>query len=133
MNTVTKTYGEVIAFVQAANAVLQKTTQETKFTWALRRVVKPASDIVNQYNDEIATIDIQNASEDERGNLIKQDGALVYTKENAKKRNTEKLALFRKSVECPCYIATSLPKDLPLQFRDSFEGFVIAPAEEPAD
>lgn len=133
-----KTFDEIVEFSNEAYKFISKAEEEgkanTKLIYALKRI---AGDPVTQKKGtlhkvirkgQIKSRDLQidYASVDDRGNLIKDDkGQYSYTKENKKALDLALENLTNDNMEFEPYIATEVTEDLNEYQKDLFKGFVI--------
>lgn len=84
-------YSEIQDFMEQRSSFEKTNSEETKLHYALKRVGERIVSALKPINKRIslksADINIDFASEDEKGNLLTKDGQYSYTKENTKKRN----------------------------------------------
>lgn len=136
MPKVKTTYEKAHQFLMAAQMWLSKdkSRANTKFGWALQRVLPRVQKVLGQYNDRLEELRIDLCSADDAGNVLKDaHKELVFTKENLKKFNAERQKLYESfEVEIEAYHATKLPP-LTLSEHMAFEGFVIAEGQEPEE
>ena len=117
---------EFMAFAQKRLADRDKEKAETKFDYALRKVLKSCERLWTDYLETRSDIDIEHAATDKDG-VIKRDdkGNLAYTKDGMKSRATALRKVFDETVDVPVHIAEA-PKGLTEEERDIFVGFVLA-------
>lgn len=129
-----KTYEEILAFDRAAGAYLKRQGEkESKLAYAVRRVAKSygrgMQKAKESYDERLQDIDIEHASEDERGILIVQNDSYVYTKEAQRRRlaaqRTALRELLASQVEFEPHFTAQPPDDLPEEVREAFAGFVV--------
>lgn len=136
MSTVKVKVSAVITF--RGNAQLYKQINGGKknaLTWALDRMLKRTEDIQEDYNEDVNDARFELAGKDKEGFIIEEStengGAKYkYTPENRKKLSEKIKELQAKEVEVEPYIATSVPDDLPFDFRDVFTPFVLEELSE---
>jgi hypothetical protein len=123
-------------FNQLATYYLQKNTADTKLNYALKKVQKQCEPVLEAYNSNLQDIAINNASVDEKGNLVhvknEVSGAIIdykYTKEAAIKRKNESKDLYNVEKDYPItpHILRDLPADLAEEQIEIFAGFVMEP------
>ena len=133
MEQVQHTYKSIIRFYNTGNMWLQMNPGKiSKFHHALTRTLKKATDIVGEYNDLLEDLNIEFASVDKDGNILKADDGkeYKYTPRNLTARNKKQRELFLKVVPIDVYYATELPEEFGPMEREMFEGFVIRHTEE---
>lgn len=112
--------------------------QKTKWTYALERMEKRLTDLVEAYSTKLADIQIDHAATEKEGGPILTDaqGNFRYTKEGWRARRTAQKELLSVEIEFEPYYATEVPKDLSQLEKEVCAGFVLreeeAVAEEPA-
>ena len=117
---------EFMAHAQKRVASRDKDNAETKFDYALRKVLKSCERLWTDYLETRGDIDIEHCAVDDSG-VIKRDaqGGLCFTKDGMKARATALRKLFDQTVDVPTHIAEA-PKGLTEEERDIFAGFVLA-------
>jgi hypothetical protein len=121
-----KTYQDVFTFRQVASTWLSAHKDESKFAYALRKVVKQCQPLVVAYQEHLEDLDIEYCSTGDKDVILTDDkGGMVYTKENLRKRNAARRALFMTLVEVTPYLAASVPEDLSEAEREVLAGFVL--------
>lgn len=128
-----KSYQEIFTFIAIANAWMQEHPAESKFRYALNRVLKRAAKMQADYQEAVEEINIDNCSVDEKGIILRETpagpdraGEYRFTKDGLKARNKARTALFRSTVEIEAHLAKA--EDIPeltLEERDYFTGFVL--------
>lgn len=130
-------------FNHVATLYLAKNDGDTKLNYALKKVQKQCLPILEAYNSDLQDIAINNASVDEKGNLLhvknEVSGVVIdyqYTKEAAIKRKNQSKELYnvQKDYDINPHICDVIPADLPKDMIEILAGFVIEPVvdEEPA-
>jgi hypothetical protein len=124
------TYQDIFNFNNTARGYLVEHEKEnTKFAWALHRMVKRAQTVIDDYNEKVQELNIEHCSVDEKGNILENGrGGYTYTKDALLKRNKAQNDLTKQDVEIEPYMAKDVP-ELKFNERLMFEGFVI-PKEE---
>jgi len=93
MTQVKKTYGEMLGLVQALNISLRNganTIGEKK----LQKIAELVKKYIDEYNEKLEDIRLDNASVDDKGNLVLDDkGGYAYTKDATKKLKSEVVKL----------------------------------------
>lgn len=124
---INKTNKEIITFINFAHAYLNANEGESKFKYAVGRMLKRCMTAHEKTQEQIEDINIDNCSEDDRGNIMRDErNQYVFTKPAMKARIGAQRELMRKSVQLEAYISTE-PSVSPLS-PDEFEiceGFVI--------
>ena len=133
-----KTYEQISMFVQIAQSwIARNPSANTKFSYALNKVLKSARERITEYQELVQAINVKHASEDERGNILppaqNSKEEYVFTREALTKRNEERKKLFRSEVDIKTHIVNYAPKDLSLFEREALVGFVLEEAPEPPD
>ncbi|NOS92092.1 MAG: hypothetical protein HOP30_09235 [Cyclobacteriaceae bacterium] len=111
----------------------QKKGQESKLLFKLRKVIKKTTNLFNDYMDEIQEIRIDHASVDEKGNVIQVEGNYKFTPEKVKELTKKIRAKEKELIEIEPHFVDNMPEDLPLDFREVFENFVLREQEEPSE
>jgi len=133
-HAIKKTYQEIATFDGEARGWLAKNTENTKFSWAIKRVLKRTQAALQEYREKAEDITIEHCSVDGAGNIIIEEGRdplgrpmerYKFTKEALQKRNDEQRTLFKKQVDIEPYVATDLPKDLSEEDKELFMDFVL--------
>lgn len=124
-------------FIQMAEAYLNANRNETKLTYALKRVVSRVIKQRTKVDERILDINIDHcltAKQGEQDVIVKDGrGELQYTKEAQKACNAAKLKYMAEAnVEVETHFATELPDDLGVFEIDAFAGFVITPEDAEA-
>lgn len=136
MDKATRTYRDIIRFIEAATEWQRSTTKKdspmTGFRYAIGRVLKSTAGDLEDYNGHVADYNIDASSVDEKGNIINDgQGGAASTKDAVKCRNRKIRQLKDTEVEIGVYIAKVVPDDLtPFQLQ-AFEGFVIPETKDP--
>lgn len=125
---VKKTFSEILEFNHYAEWAKQQ-EEDTKLKYAINKVQKRISEIIEDYIDESKDIDIDHASTNEKGHIVKnEDGTYAMTQGSEKKCREVKKNHFRewksKEFEFDNYIATEIP-ELSDEVKDILTGFVI--------
>jgi hypothetical protein len=141
------THREIINFINSAGVWLATNNEETKFSYALNRVIKRAETIHRKFQDQREDLQLEHCMVDEKGKVLRAtpspgnpQGGYEFTKDGLLKLNKAVRALLDTEVEIEPYIATAHPvtdKNCPhckklvernglseLE-RDAFMGFVI--------
>jgi hypothetical protein len=124
---------DVLAFLAAAQPWLEKHPQESKFRYAVKKVVKACTVLKDHYFEAAEDLDIEHCLE--KDGAIQKDarGALDFSKDGLRKRNAARRALFEAPVEVTPFLGREPPDDLTEAEKDAFAGFVLpADDEEPA-
>lgn len=128
---------KLVAFANTANAYLERNLKESKFTYALNRVIRQVPAAQAKIDQAIEDIEIDHCIVGDVGgqsNIILRDegGRLQFDRETLKKVNRLKREVYAKEdIEIEPYFASEAPSNLSLPLRDVFMGFVIRPEEEP--
>lgn len=130
---------KINAFFQLASYLLTKKPGDTKFNYALKKVVKQCQPVLEDYNSELEDIAINNASTDDKGNLVhtknEVTGEIIgysYTKEAAIKRKADGKVLFTIEKDYPVkpHFCKDLPDDLTDEQKEVLADFVVQPETE---
>ena len=121
-----KTYREIIAFISVASSWLEHNPKESKFRYAVKKVVKQCSTLKDRYFEQAEDLDIEHCVE--KDGVISKDanGGINFSKDGLRNRNKARRALFETSVEVMPFLSKDSPDDLTEAERDAFAGFVIA-------
>jgi hypothetical protein len=126
-------------FNLVAHNYLAENKGDTKLAYALKKVTKQCLPVLEQYNSDLEDIAINNASVDEKGNLLhlktEVDGKIIgynYTPAAAIQRKKEATELFASEKEYPIipHICKDIPVDLTETHTEAFAGFVTELVEE---
>lgn len=121
-----RTILDLITFVNTANDFLGKHPAESKFAYALRKVVKQCAKVHNEYQEELTELGVEHCAVDKDGVILREaDGSLRFTKEGLKKRNVAQKALVEKPRTVTPYLAKDVPVDITGAQREAFAGFVL--------
>lgn len=141
MQTVKKTYSEINVFTQVASQLLKKKKEGelvlpegSKLRYAIQRVLPKCVEHLTDYNEANEDLQVEHASVDTEGNMLKEVNSTEYRYTPAKKveYNKKVRELFRKKqVDAPQYIAQEIPKWLEEDTKMIFDGFVLNYVEEP--
>ncbi len=125
-------------FSLAAHNYLSDNKGDTKLTYALKKVGKQCLPVLENYNSELDDIAINNASVDEKGNLLhiknEVDGKILgysYTPSAAIRQKRDSKELFTAEKEYPItpHIIKELPADLEERYKEVFACFVLEPVQ----
>lgn len=142
-----KTIKELNEFTLAAAKYLAKNPAETKFSYAVKKVVKriekATEDAKDDYNEELYDLNVKYASVDEKGNLLyeveittESNGSkketptqsLKFTADKFIQKNKEQRELAKKllakEIEVEPYIATEIP-ELTEEETETFKNYVL--------
>jgi hypothetical protein len=126
-------------FNLVAHNYLSENKGDTKLAYALKKVAKQCLLVLEQYNSDLEDIAINNASVDEKGNLLHLkndvDGKIIgysYTPIAAIQRKKEATELFSSEKDYPItpHICKDIPVDLTEAHKEVFAGFVTELFEE---
>lgn len=122
---------QLIRFFQTAQAYLNSSKDNTKLTYALRKVMKRVEPAIEEYNEELQDVRAENAATDPNtGTFLEgSNGSFKYTQDGLKKLNAKTKELLKKTINLPgaSHYVEVLPPDLHQEFVDAFVGFVIDP------
>ena len=120
-----KKYKDVYTFLVVAQKWLTDHPQESKFRYALRKVVKQAEKTWSAYQEAVEELDIEHAATGDKDVILKdQHGQIAFTKDGLRARNKARKALFDSEVTIEPYYAKDVP-ELTDAERDAFTGFVL--------
>lgn len=132
METVKKTFQEVLEFSGNANKYLKDHTTDTKFRYALLRTLKFSNRVAITFNDRRDAINIKYclAADDGKGEILHDErGDFRFTKDAMLARNGEISSLLKEETDLNVYYATELPEGILQIDKDNFMGFVIKEVE----
>lgn len=127
-----KTYRECFEFVRAANQWVNRHEEESKFKYALTKVLRKIARVQEKWNEGIEEANIEHCATDKEGVILRDEkGQYRYTKEELLQRNKRVNKLYDSvpEVEVKPHFATEIPDDLTDLDREVFEGFVLQPVE----
>src|SRR4029077_3506287 len=130
-HAIKKTYQEIAAFDGEARAWLTKHPENTKVSWAVKRVLKRTQAVIQEYREKAEDITIEHCSVDDKGNIITEGldqfgrERYKFTPEKLLERNQEQRKLFKEKVDIEPYIATDIPPDITEEDRELFMDFVL--------
>jgi hypothetical protein len=121
-----KTYQEIRTFLVIADAWAGRNTDESKFRYAITRVLKRGSKLDSEYVEKAEDVNIDNCATDKDGVILRDDkGGFRFTKDGEKARNKARLELFHSTVEIEPHYCGEIPDSLTEEEREAFTGFVI--------
>lgn len=133
----TTTYRDLFQFLNLASVWLAAHPAESKFRYALRKVVKQGERFSGEYQERLEEITIEHCATDPKTQVILKQVLkdargnervdYEFTKEGLKKRNEARKALFESAIEVNPFVATDVPPDLTEDEREAFAGFVLPP------
>lgn len=137
----TTTYNEVLEFRAGAQHYEKKEKEkaekekrgrerDSKLAYALRKVFKKTSGIIEKHEEALQDLRVEHAATDDGGVFLENErGAYRFTKEGTKAFNEAERKLRKAEINIAglAYYATEIPKDLEPDFVDLFVGFVINP------
>lgn len=135
-----KSYQEIFTFSNTANAWLaQNPTEDSRFAYALRKVLKRATSIATDYQEKVEDINIEHCATDDKGIILREpstdprktEGEFRFSKEGLLERNRKRNELFKRSVEIEPHFATEIPT-LSIDEQEVFLGFVLKEVVEEA-
>lgn len=105
--------------------------KESKFAYAIKRVMSQLQSLDPGMQTKLENIDIDNCATDKDGVILRDlNGTLSFTKSGLKARNTARAELLAaEDVEIQPYYATQIPEGLTDDELKLFSGFVIKPEE----
>ncbi len=116
-----------------SNAALYLSMHQKKqspFLYALTKMQTRVKNIVSEFSESTEDARVELAGKDEKGFIIVENDTYKFTPENRKKLNEKVRELKSKEVDIEPYIATSVPEDLDLTFREVFTPFVLKELSE---
>lgn len=126
-----KTNRQIIEFINFAQSYLaQNAEAESKFKYAISRMLKRCLTLHGKAQDQVEDINIQCCSVDDRGNILRDErNQYMFTKEQMVARTKAQRELMNKTVQIEAYISTDTPPS-PLSPDDIeiCEGFVLSTA-----
>lgn len=127
--TVTVTLQQVVVFLDASNRYLGAHKEESKLSYALKKVGKSLEKVLTKYQEDRVEAEIDCCSEDERKNIIRDaNGNLSFTKDGLRQRNVKFKALLAETVlVAPHYVGA--PEGLEEFYIEAFTPFVLEPVE----
>lgn len=128
METIQKTFQEILEFSGYANKYLKDHPGDNKFRYALLRTVKFTNRVAITFNDRRDAINIKYclAADDGKGEILRDErGDYRFTKDAMLKRNADLSSLLKEETELQVHYATELPEGLSQIDKDNFTGFVI--------
>lgn len=116
---------------QAVPGWLERHPKESKFHYAIKRVLSQIGKINAEMQIKFEDIDIDNAATDANQLILRNpDGSLAYTAEGLKARNKARRELLdREDLEIESHFCPKLPADLNEAEIEIFTGFVIKESE----
>lgn len=121
-----KTYREIVTFINAAVPWLEKHPAQSKFHYAVEKVLKTCRKLWADYTEQLEELDIDHCAVGKDDVILKdQRGELQFTKDGLRKRNAARKELFESSVVVAAFVKDP-PDDLAPFEREAFEGFVLA-------
>jgi hypothetical protein len=125
------TFEQINEFIQESNFILAKRGEEkeSKLTYAIKKMQKRLRKHIDDYMEEMRDIEVEFASTDEKGNLLKVDKELVYTPASEKTVRKKKRSVYnewlKKEFEIENYITTEVVEELTEDQQDALKGFVL--------
>lgn len=119
------TYQDVFVFNNTAQQWLIDHKEDSKFAYALRKVLKGCERTITTYRELVEDANIAHCLADEKGKILKDaQGGYEFDKAGANARNTAVRPLVYADVVVVPFMAADVPA-LAAQERAAFEGFVI--------
>lgn len=119
------TYKRYFGFVALARQWVARHPEESKFKYALGRVLKASQPLQERYSQLLQDICIDNCATDEAGVILSDErGGFRYTKEGMKARDKATQGLDASEVEVEPYFATEVP-ELTEGELEYFTGIVV--------
>lgn len=119
---------KLFRFFQVAQSYLATHTEDTKLRYALNRVMPQITKAQAKITEKFEEIDVDHCATDDKGIVLKDaQGGFQFTKDELKKRNTERnKACEADEFEFTPYFATTIPDDLGEIELDAFAEIVIS-------
>lgn len=123
---------KLVTFANIAQAWLQAHSENTKFRYALKKVMQKAQPLLTAHNEQLEDLNIEHCATDKDGVILREaSGAHRFTKEGLKARNNAIREWFRETeIEVEVHLCDDVP-ELTEAEREAFEGFVLKPEEAP--
>lgn len=100
--------------------------EESKLSYAIKRIADQIVSLDKIKQVEFENIDIDNCATDERKVIIRNaDGSLAFTQEGLKARNLARTALLDSDVEIEPHYCNEIPETMRAEERKILTGFVI--------
>lgn len=127
-----KTAKQIQLFLNFAQSYLGRTKDETKFSYAVRKMQKRGEAIGELHNQINQDLNIKHCATNKDGVILKDSkGGFEFTKEEMTKLNVAFRELAKHEYEVEPYIATEPPPEaLSFEEKELCYGFVL---EEPKD
>lgn len=123
----TKTYRQLIEFINAASNYLRTHPQKSKFEYALSKVTKKALSAYDKYNEALEDARIENCATDAAGVILRDDrNNYKFDKKGLTAFNKVQRALAETPVTIEPHIVDEAPA-LADSDKEIFEGLVIGP------
>lgn len=125
-------YIRIRQFVGAANDYLEKFKDESKIKLAIQKMAERVVAVNQEYQDAVDDIELDLANTDSNGSVLYkiENGRRVYEfkKEDLKARKAKIAALESDPERFQIHeqIVSDLPPKFPEEYRQYFEGFVLA-------
>ena len=121
----TYTYRQIVTFLNAANPWLVAHQEQTRFRYALRKVVKQCETLWETWTEAAEDIDIEHAAVGKDDVILRDErGAIAFTKDGLRKRNAARRVLFDSEVKLEPFMAKDVPPLTDVE-RDAFTGFIL--------
>lgn len=123
---------QIQTFLNFAQSYLGRVKEETKPTYAIRRMQKRCEAVGVEHNEAIQDLNLKHCATNKDGVILKDaEGKYEFTKEEAGKLNIALRELSKKDYVIEPYIMTEMPKE-PFTYEEceACYGFVL---EEPKD
>jgi len=121
-----KSYRECFEFARAGQQWIAKHEEESKFKYALTKVMRKLNRVQERWQELIEESNIEHCATDSAGVILRDEkGQYKYTKEELLKRNKRVNSLYDQPVEIAPHFATEVPEDLTELEREIFNGFVL--------
>lgn len=122
----TKTYKEILQFVNATTNYLDKFPEDNKLRYALKKVQKNSLKALEKYNELLEDLRIDHCSVDDKGIVLRNEqGNYLFAKDGLKALVHAQRELILQTVEIQEHLVTELPEKLHENYREVFSGFVL--------
>lgn len=124
------THARIFTFINSAHAWLETNKEETKFRYAVRKVLTHCLKLWDARNEAAEDLSNEHCAVDKDGVVLRDGQSLRFTKEEQKTLTTLLRELQAKPVEVAVYMGKNQPKNLSDAEREAFSGFVIPETED---
>lgn len=122
-------------FINAQKVYLQKSKNETKLHYAIKKVLPRLQKCFDQYHEQKEDIELEHVNTDQHGSILYkvENGVKVFDFTPAaykKVREKKKALLTGDNFEFEPYFAPEVPEDFPSELTEFFQGFVLQPSQQ---